>query len=246
MRELQTEIRNTAVGQLVNADSRRARVFKSYAIDYCCGGNKTLEQACQENEVEITDVLVALNDVDKQATESGIDYCQWKLDFLSDYIINTHHAYVSNALGEIPGDLDKLIEAHGFSHPELLDIKATFDQIAGELTAHMKKEEIILFPHIKRMVNAQDQNLDLDRPPFGTIQNPINAMEAEHIGAGELLVRIRTLSNDYTVPPDGCTTYSLTMESLRHFEDDLHQHIHLENNILFPSAIKLEKELFGR
>lgn len=246
MSELQTEIRNIAVGQLVNADSRRARVFKSYNIDYCCGGNKSLEQACQEKEIEIVDVLAALNEVDKQATESGIDFRQWKLDFLSDYIVNTHHAYVNNALAEIPGYLEKLIGVHGSSHPELLDIKACFDQLAGELTAHMKKEEIILFPHIKRMVHAQDQNLDLGRPPFGTIQNPIHAMEAEHIGAGDLLVRIRTLSDDYTVPEDGCTTYGVIMASLHHFENDLHQHIHLENNILFPAAIKLEKEIFGR
>lgn len=246
MSELQTEIRNMAVGQLVNADSRRARVFKSYEIDYCCGGNKSLKQACQESDVEIADVLVALNEVDEQTTESGIDYREWKLDFLCDYIVNTHHAYVNKALAEIPGDLEKLIEAHGSSHPELLNIKGCFDQLASELTAHMKKEEIILFPHIKRMVHAQDQNRDLDRPPFDTIQNPINAMEAEHQGAGDVLARMRQLSDTYSVPADGCTTYSLTMASLHHFEDDLHQHIHLENNILFPSAIKLENKIFSR
>jgi len=245
MSEIQGEIRHKLVGQLVGDDFRRASVFKSFDIDYCCGGKKTLEQACKENDLEIGDVVTTLYEVVKQAKESGIDYRQWKLDYLCDYIVNTHHAYVNSAIDEISMNLEKVLRAHGSSHPELLEIKACFDQLSSELTTHMKKEEIILFPHIKRMVQAQNTHQKPSRPPFGSIQNPINAMEAEHVGAGDILARIRNLSSDFTVPEDGCTTYRVTLAGVHQFEEDLHQHIHLENNILFPSAIKLEKEIFG-
>ncbi|MCF7922004.1 MAG: iron-sulfur cluster repair di-iron protein [Candidatus Marinimicrobia bacterium] len=245
MGEIQGEIRHKSVGQLVSDDFRSASVFKSFDIDYCCGGKKTLEQACKENDLEIVGVVTALNEVVKQPKGSGIDYRQWKLDFLCDYIVNTHHAYVNNAIDQISMDIVKVLRAHGSPHPELLEIKACFDQLSSELTTHMKKEEIILFPYIKKMVQDQNSNQNPSRPPFGSIQNPINAMETEHVGAGKLIARIRNLSNDYTVPADGCTTYGVTLAGLHQFEEDLHQHIHLENNILFPSAIKLEKEIFG-
>lgn len=245
MSDIKDGVAQASVGQLVSDDFRRASVFTSFSIDYCCGGKKTLEQVCNENGLSIDDVVLALNEVELQAAGPKIDYRAWKLDFLCDYIENTHHAYVGKAIPELIMNLEKLTHAHGGSHQELWEIKSCFEQLAGELTAHMKKEEILLFPHIKKLVLAQQHNQEISPPPFGSIQNPIDAMEADHEGAGEVLTRIRSLSDDFTMPADGCMTYRVTMERLLHFEEDLHQHIHLENNILFPSAIKLEREIFA-
>lgn len=237
------EFHKYQVGELVSEDYRRAEIFKSYNIDFCCGGKKSVEQACGEVGISVQPVIDALNDLELQPSGPRQDYRKWTLDFLCDYIVNTHHTYVKEAIPQIVAFLNKVCDVHGNNHPELMEIRAIFLPFAGELTVHMQKEEIILFPQIKRMIDVQKQNIDFTSPPFGSIGNPIAAMEADHEDAGQVLAKINKLSNGFTPPADACSTYQVTLLNLKQFEDDLHRHVHLENNILYPAAIELEETL---
>jgi len=244
--ELKTkEFSERPVGELVSEDYRRADIFKANGIDFCCGGKKSVQQACEENGVDPQHIVNALNDLSVQPTGPRQDFRKWELDFTCDYIVNTHHAYVNEAITQIKLYLEKVARVHGGNNPELHEVRDAFETLAGEMTAHMKKEELILFPQIKKMVAAKKQGQRISRPPFGSISNPINAMEAEHEGAGNLIADIRKLTHDFTPPAHACATYRVSFASLQQFEEDLHRHVHLENNILFPAALKLETELFG-
>ena len=175
--------------------------------------------------------------------ESSIDYKSWPLDLLADYIEKKHHRYVQEKTAEIIPYLDKICRVHGAHHPELFEINEHFNATAGELAKHMKKEELILFPIVRKLAKAKEEGSKMVAPPFGSIQNPINAMMDEHSTEGDRFRKIEELSNNYTPPQDACNTYGVTLGLLKEFEQDLHLHIHLENNILFPKAIELEKEL---
>ncbi|MBS1759354.1 MAG: iron-sulfur cluster repair di-iron protein [Bacteroidetes bacterium] len=228
------------VGELVTQDYRAAQVFKNVGIDFCCNGNISLEAACVKNNISTDYVITSLNKIAGQKSDGGIDYNSWPLDLLADYIEKKHHRYVTEKIKEIIPYLDKITNVHGDRHPELSEVNKLFKESAGELAAHMKKEELILFPHIRKMVQAQQTGAKVEAH-FGSVQNPIKMMMHEHDTEGERFRKIASLTDNYTVPADGCNTYRVTLALIKEFEDDLHLHIHLENNILFPKALKMEE-----
>jgi regulator of cell morphogenesis and NO signaling len=174
---------------------------------------------------------------------SSLNPGSWKPDFLIDYIINKHHRYVEKMLPIIFMHSQKVAEKHGANHPETDSIAELFAGIKDELEVHMQKEERMLFPYIKRILELGESGEEVPFPPFGTIENPVRVMELEHETAGKLMAEINSLSSGFTPPGDACTTYKVLYQELKEFESDLHVHIHLENNILFPKAIELEKSL---
>ena len=234
---------NQIIGELVARDYRTASVFKKYSIDFCCQGNRTIEEACEKKNIDTKKVLEDLVAMMEAKSESTTDYQSWPLDLLADYIEKKHHRYVQEKTLEIQPYLDKICKVHGERHPELLEIKEEFNASAGELAAHMKKEELILFPFIRKMTKAKLENTKVDAAHFGTVKNPIQMMMNEHTVEGNRFRKIEELSNNYTPPLDACNTYRVSFALLKEFEQDLHLHIHLENNILFPRAIVIEKEL---
>ena len=234
---------NQIIGELVAKDYRTASVFKKYSIDFCCQGNRTIEEACEKKNIDTKKVLEDLVAMMESKSESTTDYQSWPLALLADYIEKKHHRYVQEKTLEIQPYLDKICKVHGERHPELLKIKEEFNASAGELAAHMKKEELILFPFIRKMTQAKMENIKVDAAHFGTVINPIQMMMDEHTVEGNRFRKIEELSNNYTPPQDACNTYRVSFSLLKEFEQDLHLHIHLENNILFPKAIEIEKEL---
>lgn len=234
---------NQIIGELVAKDYRTASVFKKYGIDFCCQGNRTINDACEAKKIDDKLVVSDLNALIQSNSENTTDYKSWPIDLLADYIEKKHHRYVEEKTLEIKPYLDKICRVHGERHPELFEINGHFNATAGELAKHMKKEELILFPSVRKMVKAKQENSKWETPKSGTVQNPIQMMMDEHTTEGDRFRKIETLSNNYTPPEDACNTYRVTIALLKEFEQDLHLHIHLENNILFPKAIELEKEL---
>jgi len=233
---------NLTVGEIVTKDFRTASVFSDYKIDFCCGGNKTLKEACEEKLVNIAELQDELNKA-TQSKAGGMDFNSWPLDLLVDYIEKTHHRYINEKAPLLSQYLEKIQEVHGERHSELLEIFDLFSQSATALEMHMHKEEKILFPFIRQL--AEHNNSDQRTYPghFGTVKNPIAMMMEEHTMEGERFDKISQLSGGYAVPEDACNTYRTTYAMLDEFEQDLHKHIHLENNILFPKAIELERAL---
>ena len=233
-----------SLAQIVNNNHQAASVFEKYHLDFCCKGKRSLEQACTEQQLSISQVTGELENVFlKDDNGTSIDFDKMNLTQLADYIVQTHHAYVKNEMPQIYAYLQKVSSKHGESHPELYKIFQTFAAVKEEMEGHMKKEELILFPRIKELQKlADNENANL-RLNITYLQSPITVMEQEHDHAGNLLNDIRILSNDYTPPQDACTTYRLSFAALRAFELDLHQHVHLENNILFPKAIETFRDL---
>jgi regulator of cell morphogenesis and NO signaling len=229
------------LGEIAAKDLRKAQVFKKYGLDFCCGGKKTVKEACAEKGLDVTRVEQELQQADVLPSSRPLPYGDWSLDFLADYIVNTHHSYVNKNLPDIKAYANKVRKVHGDNHPELIRINQLVEEIYTELVAHMAKEETVLFPYIKQLVAAQNKTVPLQDAIFGTVQNPINMMEMEHELVGKNLEEIRHLSHDYTLPQDACASYSLLYRMLAEFEDDIQLHIHLENNILFPKALDLEK-----
>lgn len=234
---------NQIIGELVAQDYRTASVFKKYGIDFCCQGNRTINDACDNKDIDVKSVVSDLNVIAQASNQGSIDFQSWPLDLLADYIEKTHHRYVVEKSLEIQPYLDKICSVHGDRHPELFKINEHFAAGAGMLAQHMKKEELIVFPFIRKMMKVQIAGTALEVPPFGSIENPIRVMMDEHTTEGDRFREIETLSNNYTPPSDGCNTYRVTFGLLKEFEADLHLHIHLENNILFPKAIALENVL---
>jgi len=229
------------LGDIAAKDLRKAEIFKKYGLDFCCGGKKTVKQACLDKGLDVTKIEYELQQADKTFNTRPLPYNDWSLDFLADYIINTHHSYVNKSLPDIRTYAAKVAKVHGSHHPELLVIHQLVEEINAELSAHLLKEENILFPYIKELVASKKSSQPLHPSAFGTVKNPIHAMELEHEIVGKNLQEIRTLSNNYLLPEDACASYTLLYRMLDEFEDDLHTHIHLENNILFPKALALEK-----
>ncbi len=240
------------IGEIVAQNFRAAQIFESYGLDFCCGGKKTISEACENKGVNPDEVVASLakvtqngngNSSSVQHNGAGVpDYNSWEPDFLVDYIINTHHFYLKNALPNIFTHSQKVASVHGDNHPEVIKIADLFLTLKDELEVHMQKEEKMLFPYIKNLVDLKRTDPHNSHyPPFGTIENPIRVMEAEHDSAGVLLGQINELSSSYTPPDDACTTYKVLYQELNEFENDLHVHIHLENNILFPKALSIEQ-----
>ena len=231
------------VGQFVAEDFRTAAVFSSYGIDFCCKGEISVQEACKNKTIDLNDLLEKLQHVQSSNNLPSIDYKSWPLDLLADYIEKKHHRYVEEKTPVLRQFLDKLCKVHGQRHPELLEITTLFIGCAKDMASHMKKEELILFPFIKRMVRAKADGIKIESPQFATVENPIALMKHDHEAEGDRFRNIAELTNSYTPPADACNTYKVTFAMLDEFEKDLHLHIHLENNILFPEAIKLEKTL---
>lgn len=229
------------IGDIVAQDFRTAAIFKNYGIDFCCKGGRTIEEACESKKLDADKIYEEIGNLPKN--DGGtIDFNSWPLDLLADYVEKTHHRYVEEKTPVLQAFLDKLCKVHGGRHPELFEIRDLFEASARDLGAHLKKEELILFPFIKNMVQAQISGNVIQQPPFGTVENPVNMMKHEHTVEGERLRKIAELTDEYNPPADACNTYRVTFSMLQDFENDLHKHIHLENNILFPKAIRLEKE----
>lgn len=231
------------LGQIAAKDVSKALIFKKYGLDFCCGGKKTVKQACVEKGLDITKVEHELQLADSMPALAQHNYNEWSLDFLADYIVNIHHNYVRKSLPEIKVSAEKVMKAHGEAHPELFRLHQLVEEVNAEMTTHMIKEERVLFPYIKEIVAAAKTKQPLASVPFGTVSNPINMMEMEHEMVAEKLDEIRLLTRDYFIPGDACGTYRFLFQLLAEFEEDLHLHVHLENNILFPKAFEMENSL---
>jgi len=236
-------ISNNTIGSLVAANFKAASVFQKFGIDFCCKGNMTISEACAGQNLDKEKVEQEVLSVLASNEKGAIDYNSWPIELLADYIEKTHHRYVTEKIPELNIFLKKLCTVHGERHPELLNIYEHFLDSAEELTIHMIKEENILFPYIRSMVKAENSQSEIDKPPFMTVQNPIAMMMKEHDTEGGRFREISKLSNGYTPPADACTTYKVAFAMLKEYEEDLHTHIHLENNILFPKAVSLESAL---
>lgn len=242
------DLRATKLADLVMEKSGTATIFEKYKLDFCCKGNRTLEEACESQGVDTDEVVRKLESILWNSNESDEDTLKnMSLDQLVDHIVRTHHAYAKQTMPPLLLHARKVATSHGNQNPHLPDIAEIWAELVRELTDHMTKEEHVLFPYITRLTRAErthDTSL-FPRQPF--INNPISIMEQEHDRAGELMREIRTLSEDYSIPEAyACTTYRLVMNEFREFEEDLHRHIHLENNVLFPKARKLETALMNR
>jgi regulator of cell morphogenesis and NO signaling len=220
------------------------RVFEKAGIDYCCGGNQSLEQACRTAKLPVEQVLHLLETAEPTA-RAGQNIYEWQTELLGDlvtYIVRTHHKYTREEIARLGPLFEKVCSVHGKNHPELLQVRASFAALAQELTMHMMKEEMVLFPYMVRMEEAVIQHEPVLPPPFGSVQNPVSMMKHEHDSAGNALRAMRQASGGYTPPTDACISYQTLYKALAELEADLHQHIHLENNILFPRAIAMEQE----
>ena len=223
------------IGEVVATDFRAAAVFQQFGIDFCCGGKKSIAEACAARQLSQETVLEALDRACARPDRS-LHFGDWELDALASFIVRTHHGYVKDALPALTAYTAKLAAVHGDRHPELREVAELTRQVAAEMTTHMVKEEQVLFPYIVALAQASRANTAIPEAPFGAIDSPIRMMEHEHESAGKAMARIRQLTGDYTPPADGCTTYRVSLQALEAFESDLHAHVHLENNILFPRA----------
>jgi regulator of cell morphogenesis and NO signaling len=231
------------VRELALENPAATRVFERLGIDYCCGGNKSLEEACRAANLPMDDVLDSL-ELAEQASRVSQKERNWQVEPLADLIAHikgTHHKYTREEIARLGPLFDKVCSVHGKNHPELQHVRASFQGLAQELTTHMMKEEMVLFPYIVRMEEAVIQKEPVLPPPFGSVENPVAMMMHEHDSAGEALRTMRQASAGYTPPGDACISYQTLYQALADFETDLHQHIHLENNILFPRAIEMER-----
>lgn len=221
------------LGNIVTNDFRTAEIFKNAGLDFCCGGKKSLELACHEKDLNVDLVVRQLEKLNESPAAPGQNYNDWSLDFLADYIVNSHHKYVLKTLPELIFYTQKIANVHGAHHPELLEVAQLFSQINAELLQHLKNEEEVLFPAIKDALKSNSPKIR------ETIHSEITRMNGEHEFAGGAMDKINLITNGYEVPADGCNTYLVTFKLLNQFEDDLHIHVHLENNILYPKALLL-------
>ncbi|MEI7503151.1 MAG: iron-sulfur cluster repair di-iron protein [Paludibacter sp.] len=221
------------IGEIVTQDFRAAEIFKNAGIDFCCGGNQSLEEACSDKKLDIITLVSKLVALEETTPDTTNNFKEWNLDFLCDYIVNTHHKTVLNLLPQLTTYTDKIAMVHGSNHPELVEIATLFSQINVELLQHLKNEEEVLFPAIKVLLKSNSSAAK------ATIISEITRMKGEHEFAGGAMDNINVLSHNYQVPSDGCSTYQVAYKLLEQFEDDLHVHVHLENNILYPKALVL-------
>ena len=230
------------VGELAAAIPGATRIFEQLGIDYCCRGGLAISEACESASVQLDDVLHLLV---KAATDSHSGYTNrtWVAEPLSQlitHIVESHHAFTRSELSRLELLVDKVASHHATNHPELLELRPVFHRLKEELIPHMLKEEQVLFPYVTRLEASLNSGQPVQQPFFATVRNPVRMMMTEHDAAGELLSKLRRITNEYKVPDDGCLSYEALYRALPELEADLHQHIHLENNILFPRAIELE------
>lgn len=232
------EILNKTLAEIVTSDHRAAAVFERNGLDFCCKGKRSLSSACTEKGIEPL-ALVSQLEESLNISFPIADFNQYSLSDLIDHIVKTHHGYIKRELPELMGYVQKVASKHGGRHPELFPVFDTLSQLAEEMNLHMKKEENILFPRIKQLEKQGGQTGNVGEGPGISLESPIAMMELEHDQAGALMASIRQHTGDYIPPTDACTTYRISYAGLQAFEADLHQHVHLENNILFPKALDL-------
>lgn len=230
------------VGSIVAEDFRSAAVLTSYGIDFCCQGGRSIAEACKAKGVDPAVLEQEIEEALRRGAAAQ-DFSSWSLTRLADHIEGFHHAFVRARIPVLLKYVEKLCAVHGGRHPELNLVEMEMKGCADAMAAHMRKEEVVLFPFIRRMERAIAMGEALPEIPFGTVGNPIGMMEQEHSAEGERLQRIAKLTNGHENPPDGCATYAAAMSLLKEFESDLHLHVHLENNILFPKAMAMEAAL---
>ncbi len=244
MSVIETNLSHQTIGEIVREDIRAAKILKRNGIDFCCGGKKTLEKACEEKNINIDSIQEELIDLmSRNNPFPEINPDNWEIDFLCDYIQNIHHTYVKQNIPVITELAEKVARVHGAHAPELVKIKELFSEVVSELMPHLHKEELVLFPYVKRLKSVSEHKAEIETTHFRTIKNPIAVMEKEHELAGALIEEIYLISNSFALPEWACNSYKLLYNSLAEFREDLHRHIHLENNILFPKAILLEEKI---
>ena len=231
--------KENTIGDLVTKNFQSARVFEEFGLDYCCGGKKSINQACKDKGIDENLVIEKLSRLEEDNSSSS-HYGDWDAGFLADYIVNNHHRYIRKNIPSIENHLQKVISAHGERNPEVVKVGEQFKIMKDDLLMHMSKEEKMLFPYIHKLYLAKNNSQVISVPPFGKVQNPIKVMEEEHQQAGDDMAKISKLTNNYTPPNNSCGTFRVLYSELKDFEKDLHVHVHLENNILFPKAMELE------
>lgn len=237
-----TTLQDKTVADVVTENIKAAHIFKKYGIDFCCGGGVSIQKACEKAKIDTSVLLAELVNLDN-APDRASNYNSWKLDFLTDHILNVHHQYVEENSPLLLQYSKRVNHVHGHHYAELAEIESLVTKVVQAMASHQKKEELILFPFIKKLVKSERDGTVVPPIHFGSVENPINMMEEEHEEAGEIMRKIAELSDNYTPPQGACNTYRAFYAKLDEFEQDLHHHIHLENNILFPKALNLEKKL---
>lgn len=233
------------VRDLVTRDFRAATVFHRYAIDFCCGGGKPLSEVCRAKGLDEAEIENELARACASSENRPPPFADWDADALTRYIVGRHHGYCRGAMPAIAAHARKLAQVHGPAQPELVEVSTIFGRLCADMDAHMLKEERVLFPYIEQLAATRRAGLGVFPAPFGDVGNPIRMMEADHDAAGAAMARIRELTDGYAVPAHGCTTWRVTLQELEAFEQDLHAHVHLENNILFPKARALAAPAAG-
>ena len=235
----------TTVREVAVKVPQSTRLFETLKIDYCCGGGQPLGEACASAGVDVDELMEMLGSMTPSSSQDApaLDFQNASLLDLIDHILKKHHVFTKSEMDRLQSLTDKVLNAHGGNHPELVHLGELLTRLCDDLKPHMFKEEQVLFPYMMALVQAADQNRPVPFAPFGTVNNPIRMMMREHDTAGEILREMRLLTSDYKVPADACISYQTLYQALENFEKDLHQHIHLENNILFPKAIDLENGL---
>lgn len=231
------------IGSIVADDYRAAAVLTAHGIDFCCKGGRTVEEVCRTKGLDPDALASEIDEALARDTREEEDLTQWSMTRLVEHIETVHHKYIRSRIPVLKQYLETLCLVHGDRHPELAQIGAEFNDFADALDVHMKKEELVLFPFATQLEKASEEGTPLPHPHFGTVANPVSMLMEDHNAEGERFRRMARLSYGYANPPDGCSTYSTTMAMLKELEEDLHRHVHLENNILFPRALALEQQL---
>lgn len=236
-------IKEKSVGQIVAEDYRAAQVFENHKIDFCCHGNRNFTEVVKEKNMDAETLINEINKITEGKAEDQKDFESWPLDKLSDYIVKTFHRNAEEQIQVLRPYLEKICQAHGNQHPELFEVRDIFMKVSGEIAQHQKKEELMLFPFIKKMANANGNKDAIKGLPSKAIEDRVSMLTDEHDSQGEAFRKIADLSHDFMIPEEACMAYKVSLQGLKDFQDNLHKHIHLENNILFPKTMKLVKEL---
>lgn len=242
MQESSTQAKDVlqkTIGEVVAADYRTAEIFERHGIDFCCGGKIPIIEACKSKGIDPATLISELESLQQEPVDRSQNYSSWTLSFLADYIVNTHHLYLKENDEQIVAYARKIASVHGERHPEVVQIAAIFEKIATDMVAHLKEEEEIFFPALKRAEAAKTNGSQPDAVDRETIRNSLVRLHRDHEEVGDAIHEIRHLANGFKIPDDVCNTFMLTYRKLEEFENDLHKHVHLENNILFLKAAQL-------
>jgi len=237
-------ITDQTLATIVTNNHSTVPVLEKYHLDFCCKGKRTLAQACSEKGLPLETIAMELELATTKETQNKIPFTAMSDEEIISYILIHHHFYVKQSLPAIMAHLEKVASKHGDRYPYMIEVLMLFKAINDDMLSHMNKEEMVLFPRIKQLAAITEAHQAREFAE-GYISGPIEVMEHEHDHAGSILYNIRQLTNSYTPPADACTTMQVTFAELKEFEEDLHRHVHLENNILFPMAENMMKQQFS-